>query len=776
MQGIFYYDKISPDMFLKSLIIRGFKTFADRIELDFLSDAGITAIVGPNGCGKSNVVDAFRFALGEGNFRELRVNALPEVIFAGTDIRKPLSLAEVSLVFDNSSNFLPINYSEVAVRRKTFRDGTSEFFINQQSVRLKDLRNLFLDTGISCDSMSIISQGKVDAVLLSRPEERRIFFEEVAGVHKYKVRRIEVEKKLIICEQNLLRITDLKVEIGEQSIALEAQAKKAREYKEIQKRLKEIEVAIFKRQVEDYLSKKESIEEKLIELRAAAQEFSNQAKEISERRHLLKEEIRKKELVVDSLKLQSDEIREKIEEAHNNIILGRERKIFEEKNKIRDMAEEEKFLLFEISRFEDSIKQLDSKKAEVLSQIQQFEKANVDDLPELRPVINMGMKLIGHVNYLTEALYGKIGIALRTQAEDKLFEMLKAETSKIEREEKEIIKKIKEKNEQIKGIKKKEAELNENLLKFESAKDIKETPELKELKKEKERLEAKIGEIRGEKEKLFEKIEKFEEVPLKQTQDNTELVKEEIQLAKITGELEQIEERVKGEYGLTREELLAQETELSNLSRAKGEADELKRRLRELEPVNLMAIDEYEKVKERFDFITTQHTDINQARANLITLIGDLDGKAKENFNLTMETISKNFKEIFSSLFDGGEVKIEINENEGIDISVCPSGRKWLNLSLLSGGERALTAIALLLSFLKTQPSPLCILDEVDAALDEGNVIRFARFLKDFSSKTQIIVITHNRRTMEAADIIYGVTMEDPGVSKVVSMKLEKVQ
>ncbi len=156
-------------------------------------------------------------------------------------------------------------------------------------------------------------------------------------------------------------------------------------------------------------------------------------------------------------------------------------------------------------------------------------------------------------------------------------------------------------------------------------------------------------------------------------------------------------------------------------------------------------------------------------------MIADLDIKAREDFLSTIEKVTKNFKEIFAGLFDGGEATIEVNENEGIEISVCPSGRKWLNLSLLSGGERALTAIALLLAFLKTQPSPLCILDEVDAALDEANVARFARFLKDFSSKTQMIVITHNRRTMEVADVIYGITMQEQGVSKVVSMRLEKV-
>jgi len=758
-------------MFLKSLILRGFKTFADKVEFDFLGKGGITAIVGPNGCGKSNVVDAFRFALGEANFRELRVNSLPEVIFAGTARRKPLSLAEVTLIFDNSSGFLPIDYTEVSAKRKTFKDGTSEFLINQQACRLKDIRSLFLDTGISCESLSIIGQGRVDAILASRPEERRAFFEEVAGIHKYKTRKLEVERKLILCEQNLLRISDLKIEIGEQAIMLEAQARKAREYNEIRLRVHDLEMGMFKKQVLDLLLKIEGIEERIAGLKQQANEVSGKTRKISEEKIQLKEKIKRLEDEIESIYLKIEEAKEKIKSEQSSILIERERAIFAEKNKIRDIVEEERFIKYEISKLENTIPELLLKKDKIKSRIAEWSQSEVPEIEGLKSLIGLGLKIIERINFLAVALNGKEGIALRSQSEDKIVEMFRSELKKFEEEETLLNDNLKSKKKEAEKLKRSAAELKNKLDMLEASECRTDSDELKMLGELLEMLEK----LKSEKNNCRQILDGLEAQPAGQISGAEDLMKEEVSLAKLQGELLQVEERIKSEYGLEREKLLAQPLKAENMARSRKEAEELKVRQRELEPVNLLAIEEYEKIKERHTFIENQYADLVSARENLNNLIAELDAKADEDFKKTMEVVARNFSEIFASLFEGGEALIEVVQNEGIEISVCPSGRKWLNLSLLSGGERSLTAIALLLAFLKTQPSPLCILDEVDAALDEANVSRFARFISEFSNKTQILIITHNKRTIEAADVIYGITMEEPGVSKVVSMRLEKV-
>ena len=771
MQDNFFVIKFIK-MFLKSLSLRGFKTFAEKVELNFLKEGGIAAVVGPNGCGKSNIVDAFRFALGEGNFRELRVNSLPEVIFAGTDMRKPLSLAEVTLTFDNSSGVLPVDYLEVAVKRRTFKDGTSEFYINRQPCRLKDIRNLFLDTGVSCESLSIIGQGRVDSILSSRPEERRAFFEEVAGIHKYKTRKLEVERKLILCEQNLLRISDLKVEIGEQALMLEAQASKAKEYKTLQARLHDLEVGVFKKQVLGLLSKIEEVEARISELKKQALLISEQTQKTLDEKAKLRERSRWLEAEIEASRRMAEEIKEEIKSEQSSLLIEHERRVFEEKNKVRDLVEEGRFVKFEISRLENSAKSILSKKDEVKKQIEEWSESDSAELRELQPIVQVGLKLVEQINSLARVLCGREGIVLRSHAEDKVIEMFRAEMKKLEEEEMLLNDGLKAKKEELHKTEEKESRLKKGIEEMQAPQEKHESEEISKLKNKSDELQAKLDKLKEEKAQCQKILEDLENKPASGPGGSEELMREEIALAKFQGELLQLDDRMQGDYSLSREALLSQPLLAENVARSKKEAEEIKFRLRSLEPVNLLAIDEYEKAKERHGFIESQYVDLVSARENLKSLITELDAKAAEDFSRTMEVVTKNFKEIFSSLFEGGEASIEVNEDEGIEISACPSGRKWLNLSLLSGGERALTAIALLLSFLKTQPSPLCILDEVDAALDEANVSRFARFIKQFAGKTQMLVISHNKRTMEAADIIYGITMEEPGVSKVVSMRL----
>ncbi|MFC1767331.1 chromosome segregation protein SMC [Candidatus Margulisiibacteriota bacterium] len=299
----------------------------------------------------------------------------------------------------------------------------------------------------------------------------------------------------------------------------------------------------------------------------------------------------------------------------------------------------------------------------------------------------------------------------------------------------------------------------------------------KELSQNLEKLQIEKGVIQKEIETQEEKLksETGRELNIKDA-----LSKEEISLARIESELEVIAQRMAEEYGLTLEQIINAESEVTNVSQTKDEINNLKQRIGELGPVNLLAIEEFEKAKERISFIENQYNDLMIARENLGNLIRELDSKAKIEFLNTIKIVNEHFSNIFATLFEGGEAKITLSGDEnilesGIDIIAKPGGKKWLSLSIMSGGERALTAIALLFALLRTHPSPFCFLDEVDAALDEANVHRFARMLKDFSKSTQIILITHNKQTMAIADTLYGITMGDPGISKVISVKFSKV-
>ena len=290
-------------------------------------------------------------------------------------------------------------------------------------------------------------------------------------------------------------------------------------------------------------------------------------------------------------------------------------------------------------------------------------------------------------------------------------------------------------------------------------------------------LADKIAALKQERESLIRRVTELEEKLKVEIHSEGNTTALEVAIAKIEGEMTGLCEKIYLEYNLSQEEIQSQPFEVANLSRARSEVDEGKQRLRSLEPVNLLAIEEFDRTRERLSFLDEQLMDLNNARESLHNLIKELDLRAEETFVNTMQQLSQVFSETFSRLFNGGEAKIALLPGSSaleaeIDISVRPAGRKWLPLPLLSGGERALSAIAILFSLLKIRPSPFCFLDEVDAALDEANVIRFTEILKDFSSQSQIVVITHNKRTMSVANQIYGVTMEEPGVSRIISMRL----
>lgn len=753
MNGLFFAI-LHYKMFLKSLILRGFKTFADPTEIEFAENARITAIVGPNGCGKSNLLDATRWVLGENNPRDLRVASLADIIFTGTTAKRALSLAEVTLVFDNSSGKLPLAFEEVAIKRRTFREGESEFFINKNQCRLKDIRDLLLDTGLGEGTYSIITQGQVDAILSSKGEERRAVFEEAAGINKYKFRKYSAEKKLIAAEQNILRISDLKIEVSEHIITLEEQARKAREYLEIQSQIKALDIGLCNRLIENINERKDRLMAELDRVKQQSQVKKQTEEKDFEELKVLKDEHRKLEVEIDDILI----------------------KLEEGKDKVRDIELDRRFTDGEVKREERILAELEEKTKEIKEKIELarikleegMKKLDLSSVPlssSLGTILDQASNLVSKLSSIF-SFFGKVksfSINLGDNAEKE--EAYKMRLEMLEEE----AKKSKEEKERVRfALQAHRTQLESLNSKIGDAKAVQITPSMLVQKKQlKEELSQKIA-------VLEEKIREDSQSERKSMDEENALA---ISLAKLEGELNGIREKLSLEYNLSLEEATTLPQKAANISKTKSEVESGKQRLRALEPVNLLAIEEFEKEKERLNFIEVQLTDLNSARDNLRSLIIELDIKAEQTFLETMEKLSSVFSETFAKLFVGGEAKITLSPGASalesdIEISVKPSGRKWLPLHILSGGERALSAIAVLFSLLKIRPSPFCFLDEVDAALDDANIGRFADIVRDFSAQSQIIMITHNKRTMAVANNIYGITMEEPGVSKVISMKL----
>jgi len=844
-------------LYIKTLSLRGFKTFADKTDIELAPTGGVCAIVGPNGCGKSNIVDSIRWVLGEQSSKSIRTENLEEVIFAGSNLRKPLSLAEVALLLENEDGLLPIEFSEVSIKRRVFRDSESEFFINKSPCRLKDIKDLFLDTGLGGGSYSIISQGQVDAILSSKPEDRRAIFEEAAGINKYKTRKSAAERKLLAAEQNLLRVSDLKSEVSQQLSTLEEQAQKASRYVELKARLKEVEIGLCKRQLGRFWELK-------AQLLSQIEEFKKQAEQnLAGQRQLEQQKLEMRQAIRDVEQKERDlraGLAGELDAPLKMQILNANAELADQKNALRDIEEKIRFADFEIDRNARSVqsltertrtlnceipgvttfvestrtklREIKDRTAGLSSQKAGFEEEEERTLESILTLVkDIYAKLSGLSSGFAEKfLSGAEGPSDKSAAILSLGENIGGMLQELKNGT-DTLEALLHRKREFKEVAGEEAVHEADLRVELAAQEVR----LSNLKSEAERAVAEaglmirgselrreeIGQAEVEKNKLLEKInqaereigeldaqlsfsrsavnQKLEELAdqrekLENELDtldrsggagdgqavNESILKAEIALAKLEGENLSVVNKLMEEYGMTAEEAQAAPYEIASLAKAKEEIDTLRFSLRELEPVNLLAIDEFKRVSERVTFIDTQQADLVAAKDSLKTLVAELDARALESFLQTIETVNRNFQEIFASLFEGGEAKIVLGEgvdalSSGIEIIARPRGRKWLNLSLLSGGEKSLTAIAILFSLLKTHPSPFCFLDEVDAALDDANVRRFTKMLREFAKTIQMVVITHNKRTMEIADVIYGITMEEPGISKVISMKMSAV-
>lgn len=975
-------------MYLKEIKISGFKSFADKTNITL--DDNITCIVGPNGSGKSNIIDAVKWVLGEQSIKSLRgSNNMSDVIFAGSKSRSPLNLASVSLVFDNSDSYLKVPYTEISVTRKVFRSGENEYYLNNEKCRLKDIYDLFLDSGMGKYAFNIISQGEVSKIISDSPYERRTIFEEAAGVLKYKRRKEEALKKLEKTNENLTRVKDIIKELEEQIEPLKIQSEQASKYLKIKENLEQIEIALIAndleklnvlyheqtKQIEDLtneiIEKTTNITNDDIELEKKKQELEKITTNLTSLQQnlliLTKEEEKlngEKNIIKERSKYDAEDVK-----VHENITnlkeqkLSLNNKLLSIKTDLTILDNKIKEVLKDNSNKNNEYVSLNNTKEDIKNKISALENSKLQKEykikylndyienssfpvsikrllgnPKLIGIHNTISKLINIdekyllaldvslggakdylvvdnpnvaktcINYLKENNLGRVtffpldvikpryiednilnvvndmdgfidilanlvsynsnykniifnqlgnvlvvdnidnankiskkinnkykivtldgeiinvggsitgGTVKKKSIISEKYELENLLTKK-DMEEKEILS-LKQKQEEIdKNIKQLENILyeigknkillteeynakNENykLLKNQLDRITLELNNLEDLEdnsineeeekilkkyyevlKEKELVNKKIILLNEEKEKVSSLIEEYQ-AKYRLNNSNVRNLEEkkktlEIESSKMSVKMDNLLNILSETYQMTFEKAKANYVLEEDIDVARKNVNSYKKELKEIGIVNLGAIEEYERVSKRYEFLTKQDNDLEEAITTLLKIINELDLVMEKEFIKTFKEIEIEFNNVFKELFKGGSAKLKLTDESniletGVNIEVSPPGKKITSISLLSGGEKTLTAISLLFAVLNVKKIPFCLFDEVEAALDEANVDRVGTYFNKYIGKTQLIIITHKKKTMEYANTLYGITMQESGVSKLVSVKL----
>ncbi|MCX7023980.1 MAG: AAA family ATPase [Spirochaetes bacterium] len=926
-------------MFLKSLEVLGFKSFADRTLIEF-SD-GISALLGPNGCGKSNVVDSIKWVVGEQSARSLRAETMEDIIFNGTETRKALSMAEVTLTITNENGLLDLDAPEVAIRRRLYRSGESEYFINAQAVKLKDIRELFWDTGIGKSAYSVMEQGRIDQILSSKPEDRRYLFEEAAGITKHKVRSREAELKLDRTEENMRQVEGILVEVKRSHDTLKVQAgktlsyrslrdeifqaeldlhlirlrgfvqEKARKDEEIAQRATErdrlkADIDLINTALEESLDivnsmearlvehqktvyglavervgkekQRKLLEERIADARSKIQVAGVRKKGVDERLKSTREDEAEKEGELGSLRARVRDIEKNIEGFESSIKAAEEQVSRNDQAIARAEAGIADFDLWSAdaqkeldSITDDIVRELDARLRESgyssqerksaeeaidalisgISSVLSGRAAVMDDLSKLsdyaadeaRAMLTRARDALSDAARRAEELkvryeaYKKTtpgfideflspeGIITKKRAVDGRIAGFKQGVT----ERREAIATSREENrklaERIDEYRRTLEDLRGNRIRMQTQAQAAEESlsllrreiaaqesYLREIENEIFIEEKRFGEARGRIEELdgeiadiekrgrdltseLERIEsdiKVKNSDLTKRQDElrrkmdglgrsqTELERLHLSNAQTETEIRNVKDNFREQYARDLSEFEERMYEVRDpIMELRERLSGRKARLKELGSVNLMAPEEYAEVKERYDFLSGQLADLHKAREDLRRITEEIRTESAELFVATYNKIKKNFHNLFRRLFGGGRGELRLVDPDhvlesGIEIYAQPPGKKLENISLLSGGEKSLTAIGLLFATYMVRPSPFCFLDEIDAALDEQNVIRFVNLLREFGSTSQFIVITHNKKTVTGADALLGVTMEESGVTKVVAIRLER--
>lgn len=981
-------------MQLKSIKASGFKSFADKIEIDIKD--GITGIVGPNGSGKSNIVDAVKWVLGEQSVKALRGSKeMTDVIFQGSISRKPLTRASVTLTFDNSDHYLNSDFKEIEIKRIVYNSGENEYLLNNSKVRLKDITDLFLDSGAGKEAFSIISQGRIGEILNSKPEERRAIIEEAAGVLKYKKRKIESLRRLDKTNDNLSKVDLIIGELAVNLDPLREQSEKAKKYESFKEELESIEIALLINDItninaeyeglktgaetlrneissiESSNSKDDASQERLklelLKLEADISRESQSLLKLTEELSLLEANkqlvIERKKYEVDDVKLESNilNLKEEIKSLESNLasletdikdldekvqsvrakrdtleidlkktnvtkgslmseIALKTKILGETKNKIDILNAnlendtllpysvkavltnprltglhgtlgslleiDERYLtaidtvlgtmqnvvvcedeqaakraiqylkenkqgratFFPLSvikaRYLDentlsrvqsdagfvgiagNLVSYDTKyKSVVLNQLGNVIIAeNIDSLNRIGKMINYSYRVVsldGEILHTGGSLTGgSIKSNKNPLVEKNAIKGLSADVERISgdlenanhrldenlKEEQFILSRINEVEKEIISLEESRrnkstyrdsihASMSNKMSELKGTEGIKSSSLDKELDEtieqyyEKEKIKNQVvstlDKLKSRKSDLGTELSEIELANKKQNSEYNKKVNElkdiEVKLGKLDIKLDNLLLRLTEEYNVTYERAKATVEIPEDIEVTRSRVQVLRKSIKDLGEVNLGAISEFERINTRYEFLDNQRKDLKDSIDNILGVISEMDATMEQEFKDTFDKVNTEFQVVYSRLFKGGHGELGLTDplnllETGVDIIAEPPGKKLKNITLLSGGEKTLTAIALLFAILNVKVVPFCILDEVEAALDEANVDTFGTYLKEYEHKTQFIVITHKKKTMEYANTLYGITMQESGVSKLVSVKLEGIE
>ncbi|MEI6511019.1 MAG: AAA family ATPase [Candidatus Uhrbacteria bacterium] len=742
-------------MFLLKLELQGFKTFAQKTTLSFLPPKGgvspITAVVGPNGSGKSNFSDAIRWVLGEQSLKLLRGKESQDVIFSGSEGRGRSGFAEVSMTFNNEDHTMPIDFSEVTVTRRLYRDGNSEYLLNGSAARLSDIQLLLAQANVGQRSYSVIGQGMVDHILVSSPEERKAFFDDATGVKQFQIKRHESMLKLKRTYENLAEVEMLLTEIEPRLKSLKRQVSRLQEREEVEKKLRELEHGYFGTMWWQLTDELVGVKEKFSRLDIQVNKETSEVAALVEKVTAMEREEKDKDVQDDGLIV--------IQKQYNDM----QRK--------RSGFRDEQFKV-----------QKEIEMAKVRAQ------SNWAPLPLTKIIEGIegvagGLKGLRSLKGLDE-IYARI---------DELLESSTTLVSRLQRPSPEdvvsdpkMIARVVELGEMIAGT---EAELKtlEESMKMHAVTEKQVRTELFDLQRDLRQKQQAIHLVENQRNAVAIDLARLEERQANLGRDMDEQLKE--QAGDIRGRRVEIKVDTNATY---------------------PEIQRLRYKLELIGGIDPEIVKEFEETNARFSFLDGQVSDLRSAVADTEKIIDELDEEIHKQSEKAFKKINDEFEKYFKMLFGGGscslvkmsredvkkdagddldeavaqlgeteKIALRIREREdrvvGIDIQATPPGKKLKALNLLSGGERALTSIALVSAIMAVNPGPFVVLDEVDAALDEANTFRFAGILEELAKLTQFIVITHNRATMEKADVLYGVTMGDDGVSNLLSVNLSDV-
>lgn len=764
-------------MFLKNITLRGFKSFANKSQLIF--ERGISVIVGPNGSGKSNVADAISWVLGEQRVKSLRGNSMEDVIFRNK--KEELAIAEVSLFFDNSDNFLNLDFKEVKITRRVFAKGGSEYFINSSPCRLIDIQDLTAERGIGKGFYTIISQGQVNDIAVLKPSDRKIIIDELIGVAKHKIRRDKSKSKLLKVSGDIERIDDLVHEVKRTLDPLEIESKKAQQYSEVHSNLKYEELSLFISELNE-LNKKWEYEN------AANEENEIKLKEINQKIELLINEKNEQQKNIHNSRSRYNYLKEKIDDFNlkenkaSSMI-----NLFESKRNVFSTLNN--MLKMEYSSLKSSTQQISGTR-----NFYENKKSNTSE-ENIEVIFNRFKNLDNKINEFFSKIKNYISrIELIIEFEkDKglikkelieLMELIKKyiiASNDLYNDDSNVSIEIEKKLDSIQTLGNyciKKVEDTEKILSvlnifIQIAQKIKDRlyPEYKELYRK----------IEDEDKSFYEFDNTINDARIEKQNIDNELFKINFTKQQIKEKVTNQTESVIDNYNLSVEYIFKNYKPCEDIEKSSRIVRRLKNEIKSFGNINPNATIEFNRVKERYDFLQSQRGDLFDSKKNLELLISDINKKIEELFAIKFEEINNNFKTNFKLLFPLGEGRLDlINSNDGedeigIDMKADIGNNKLVQLSLLSGGEKALISIAFLFSIFASNIAPFYVFDEIDAALDDMNLNRFLALVKKFSSGRQVIIITHQKKTMEIADTIYGVTMQSTGISKIVSEKMEKI-